>query len=121
MTEPRTAYPWPDRRHAALCVTFDFDGESPHLWRTRQDPPDALTSGAYARPACHAGHVGVVALLRDGLRSVGTDRLHAGDPARRYGGRSVCSTVEVFPTVFRAWRVVLGPVVTFGVSGIHGE
>ena len=32
-------YPWPDGRQAALCVTFDFDGESPHLWRRRTDPP----------------------------------------------------------------------------------
>ena len=34
-----SAYPWPDGRAAALCVTFDFDGESPHLWRRRADPP----------------------------------------------------------------------------------
>jgi peptidoglycan/xylan/chitin deacetylase (PgdA/CDA1 family) len=32
-------YPWPGGRRAALCVTFDFDGESPFLWRRRTDPP----------------------------------------------------------------------------------
>ncbi|WP_051839206.1 polysaccharide deacetylase family protein [Streptomyces sp. NRRL F-5126] len=32
-------YPWPDGRRAGLCVTFDFDGESPLLWRLRNDPP----------------------------------------------------------------------------------
>lgn len=34
-----TGYPWPDGRSGALCVTFDFDGESPFLWRRRNDPP----------------------------------------------------------------------------------
>ncbi|MDA5147038.1 polysaccharide deacetylase family protein [Streptomyces sp. AD681] len=32
-------YPWPDGHRAGLCVTFDFDGESPLLWRRRNDPP----------------------------------------------------------------------------------
>lgn len=35
-----TAYPWPGGERAALCVTFDFDGESPLLWRRRDDPPE---------------------------------------------------------------------------------
>jgi peptidoglycan/xylan/chitin deacetylase (PgdA/CDA1 family) len=34
-----TDYPWPEGRQAALCVTFDFDGESPFLWRRRDDLP----------------------------------------------------------------------------------
>jgi peptidoglycan/xylan/chitin deacetylase (PgdA/CDA1 family) len=34
-----TGYEWPDGRTAGLCVTFDFDGESPFLWRRRNDPP----------------------------------------------------------------------------------
>jgi peptidoglycan/xylan/chitin deacetylase (PgdA/CDA1 family) len=34
-----SSYPWPGGRRAALCVSFDFDGESPHLWRRRSDPP----------------------------------------------------------------------------------
>ncbi len=34
-----SAYPWPQGKRAALCATFDFDGESPHLWRRRNDPP----------------------------------------------------------------------------------
>ncbi|HVV20825.1 MAG TPA: polysaccharide deacetylase family protein [Pseudonocardiaceae bacterium] len=34
-----TPYPWPDGKRAALCVTFDFDGESPFLWRRRNDMP----------------------------------------------------------------------------------
>jgi peptidoglycan-N-acetylglucosamine deacetylase len=33
------AYPWPSQHRAALCATFDFDGESPLLWRRRDDPP----------------------------------------------------------------------------------
>jgi peptidoglycan/xylan/chitin deacetylase (PgdA/CDA1 family) len=32
-------YPWPDGASAALCVSFDFDGESPFLWRRRNDMP----------------------------------------------------------------------------------
>ncbi|MBB4683918.1 polysaccharide deacetylase family protein [Amycolatopsis jiangsuensis] len=36
------SYPWPGGARAAVCVTLDFDGESPHLWRTRADPPDSL-------------------------------------------------------------------------------
>jgi peptidoglycan/xylan/chitin deacetylase (PgdA/CDA1 family) len=38
-SSPHSPYPWPDGRQAGLCVTFDFDGESPHLWRRRADPP----------------------------------------------------------------------------------
>src|SRR6202012_3750740 len=34
-----SSYPWPGGRRAALCVSFDFDGESPHLWRRRSDRP----------------------------------------------------------------------------------
>ncbi|MGQ4512358.1 polysaccharide deacetylase family protein [Streptomyces sp. DW26H14] len=33
------AYAWPGGHRAGLCVTFDFDGESPLLWRRRNDPP----------------------------------------------------------------------------------
>ena len=33
------SYPWPGGHRAGLCVTFDFDGESPLLWRRRDDPP----------------------------------------------------------------------------------
>ncbi|HEX3787154.1 MAG TPA: polysaccharide deacetylase [Pseudonocardiaceae bacterium] len=33
------SYPWPGGARAALCVTFDFDGESPFLWRRRDDMP----------------------------------------------------------------------------------
>ncbi|HEX3592909.1 MAG TPA: polysaccharide deacetylase family protein [Pseudonocardiaceae bacterium] len=32
-------YAWPGGTRAALCVTFDFDGESPFLWRRRNDLP----------------------------------------------------------------------------------
>jgi peptidoglycan-N-acetylglucosamine deacetylase len=34
-----SAYPWPEGKRSGLCVTFDFDGESPLLWRSRNDPP----------------------------------------------------------------------------------
>ena len=34
-----SVYPWPEGKSSALCVTFDFDGESPLLWRRRDDPP----------------------------------------------------------------------------------
>lgn len=36
----RHAYPWPDGKRAGLCVTFDFDGETPLLWRRRDEPPE---------------------------------------------------------------------------------
>jgi peptidoglycan-N-acetylglucosamine deacetylase len=32
-----TPYPWPDGAPAAALVTFDVDGEAPHLWRSRAD------------------------------------------------------------------------------------
>lgn len=28
-------YPWPGGARAAVCLTLDFDGESPYLWRSR--------------------------------------------------------------------------------------
>ncbi|MDN3359820.1 polysaccharide deacetylase family protein [Actinomadura sp. DC4] len=29
-------YPWPGGTRAAVCLTIDFDGESPYLWRSRE-------------------------------------------------------------------------------------
>ncbi|TDD83792.1 polysaccharide deacetylase [Actinomadura darangshiensis] len=36
------SYPWPAGARAAVCFTIDFDGESPHLWRTRNQPGEAV-------------------------------------------------------------------------------
>ncbi|MEV4596831.1 polysaccharide deacetylase family protein [Amycolatopsis sp. NPDC049253] len=36
------SYPWPGGARAAVCFTLDFDGESPHLWRTRENPPASV-------------------------------------------------------------------------------
>lgn len=33
-----TSYPWPGDAPAAVVLTFDVDGETPHLWRAGDDP-----------------------------------------------------------------------------------
>ncbi|HWD03721.1 MAG TPA: polysaccharide deacetylase family protein [Amycolatopsis sp.] len=35
-------HPWPGGARAAVCFTLDFDGEAPHLWRTRTSPPASV-------------------------------------------------------------------------------
>lgn len=58
-------YPWPDRRAAALCVSFDFDGESPHLWRTRENPPSGIAELEQRRYGPRRGIYNVLAALAD--------------------------------------------------------
>ncbi|KID31181.1 putative xylanase/chitin deacetylase [Prauserella sp. Am3] len=36
------SYPWPGGARSAVCLTLDFDGESPHLWRSRENPGEAI-------------------------------------------------------------------------------
>jgi peptidoglycan/xylan/chitin deacetylase (PgdA/CDA1 family) len=63
-------YPWPDGRRAALCVTFDFDGESPLLWRQRNEPPTDVAELEQRRYGPRRGirHV-LAALDRAGIRA----------------------------------------------------
>jgi peptidoglycan/xylan/chitin deacetylase (PgdA/CDA1 family) len=63
-------YPWPDSRRAALCVTFDFDGESPLLWRRRDDPPDDIAELEQRRYGPRRGiHHVLDVLERTGIRA----------------------------------------------------
>ncbi|MFI6344371.1 polysaccharide deacetylase family protein [Streptomyces sp. NPDC050560] len=63
-------YPWPEGRRAGLCVTFDFDGESPMLWRRRDDPPHDVGELEQRRYGPRRGvrHV-LAALERTGVRA----------------------------------------------------
>ena len=61
-----TPYPWPDGRQAALCVSFDFDGESPHLWRRRADPPVTIGELEQRRYGPRRGVYNILDML-DGL------------------------------------------------------
>lgn len=58
-------YAWPQGKSAALCVSFDFDGESPHLWRTRQSPPDGIAELEQRRFGPRRGIHHVLAMLAD--------------------------------------------------------
>ncbi len=65
-----SVYPWPQRRRAALCVTFDFDGESPLLWRRRDDPPADVAELEQRRYGPRRGvHHVLDALERTGVRA----------------------------------------------------
>lgn len=35
-------YSWPDGKKAAVVISLDFDGPTPHLWNTREKPTSAL-------------------------------------------------------------------------------
>ncbi len=35
-------YPWPDGKKMACIISLDFDGATPYLWNTRQNPTGAL-------------------------------------------------------------------------------
>lgn len=67
MTSP---YPWPAGKRAALCVTFDFDGESPLLWRSRNEPPGDVAELEQRRYGPRRGIHHVLDVLdRAGIRS----------------------------------------------------
>jgi peptidoglycan/xylan/chitin deacetylase (PgdA/CDA1 family) len=64
------AYPWPDGRQAALCVSFDLDGETPHLWRHRADPPLSLGELEQRRYGPRRGVYNILDMLdRLGIRA----------------------------------------------------
>lgn len=63
-------YPWPDGACAALCVTFDFDGESPFLWRRRSDMPADISELEQRRYGPRRGVYHVLEMLdRIGVRA----------------------------------------------------
>jgi peptidoglycan-N-acetylglucosamine deacetylase len=63
-------YPWPGGERAALCVTFDFDGESPLLWRRRNDPPEDVAELEQRRYGPRRGiHHVLEALAGAGIRA----------------------------------------------------
>ncbi|MFY0406767.1 polysaccharide deacetylase family protein [Solicola sp. PLA-1-18] len=67
---PQDTYPWPGDTTAGLCVTVDFDGESPHLWRTRAEPPRGVAELEQRRYGPHRGVWNVLAAFaRLGLRA----------------------------------------------------
>jgi peptidoglycan/xylan/chitin deacetylase (PgdA/CDA1 family) len=69
-TSSNAPYPWPDGRQAALCVSFDFDGESPHLWRRRDHPPLSVGELEQRRYGPRRGIYHVLGLLdRLGIRA----------------------------------------------------
>lgn len=64
------AYQWPDGARAALCVTFDFDGESPFLWRRRNDMPADISELEQRRYGPRRGIHHVLEMLdRLGIRA----------------------------------------------------
>jgi peptidoglycan/xylan/chitin deacetylase (PgdA/CDA1 family) len=58
-------YPWPAGTRAALCVTFDFDGESPYLWRQRSDVPDGVAELEQRRYGPRRGIYNVLEVLAE--------------------------------------------------------
>jgi peptidoglycan-N-acetylglucosamine deacetylase len=64
------AYRWPEGARAALCVTFDFDGESPLLWRRRDDMPVDISELEQRRYGPRRGVYHVLEMLeRLGVRA----------------------------------------------------
>lgn len=79
-----SVYPWPLGKRAALCVTFDFDGESPLLWRQRNDPPADIAELEQRRYGPRRGiHHVLDALAETGVRAT---FFVPGWIARRYRG-----------------------------------
>jgi peptidoglycan/xylan/chitin deacetylase (PgdA/CDA1 family) len=61
---------WPDSASAALVVSFDFDGQTPHLWRARNEPPRNIAELEQRRYGPRRGIYNVLELLADlGIRS----------------------------------------------------
>jgi peptidoglycan/xylan/chitin deacetylase (PgdA/CDA1 family) len=61
----RTYYPWPEGARGALCVTFDFDGESPYLWRRRADMPADISELEQRRYGPRRGVYNVLEVLAE--------------------------------------------------------
>jgi peptidoglycan-N-acetylglucosamine deacetylase len=67
---PTNPYPWPNGARAGLCVTFDFDGESPFLWRRRNDMPVDISELEQRRYGPRRGVYHVLEMLdRLGIRA----------------------------------------------------
>lgn len=64
------SYPWPGGAQAAVCLTLDLDGESPHLWRTRRDPGEAVGELEQRRYGPRRGIANLLSMMDNlGLRS----------------------------------------------------
>jgi peptidoglycan/xylan/chitin deacetylase (PgdA/CDA1 family) len=61
------AYPWPEGKRAAVCFTFDFDGESPYLWRSRNSHGDEVAELEQRRYGPRRGITNLLSML-DNLR-----------------------------------------------------
>lgn len=59
-------YPWPGGTRAAVCLTLDFDGESPYLWRSRQTRGPAVGELEQRRYGPRRGIENLLAMM-DGL------------------------------------------------------
>ncbi|MGA8117346.1 MAG: polysaccharide deacetylase family protein [Actinocatenispora sp.] len=64
-------YPWPRDTRSALCVTFDFDGEAPYLWRNRATGGDGAAELEQRRYGPRRGVYNVLGML-DELRITAT-------------------------------------------------
>lgn len=56
-------YPWPDGKRAAVCFTFDFDGESPYLWRSRDSHGRAVGELEQRRYGPNRGVLNLLSML----------------------------------------------------------
>lgn len=60
------SYPWPGGARAAVCFTLDFDGESPHLWRSRENPGEGVGELEQRRYGPRRGIANLLSMM-DGL------------------------------------------------------
>jgi len=64
-------YSWPGGKRAAVCFTFDFDGESPYLWRSRDSHGAAVGELEQRRYGPNRGVTNLLSML-DNLRLTAT-------------------------------------------------
>jgi peptidoglycan/xylan/chitin deacetylase (PgdA/CDA1 family) len=63
-------YGWPEGKRAAVCFTFDFDGESPYLWRSRQSHGSGVAELEQRRYGPRRGVLNLLSMLDNiGLRA----------------------------------------------------
>jgi peptidoglycan/xylan/chitin deacetylase (PgdA/CDA1 family) len=63
-------YPWPGGARAAVCFTLDFDGESPYLWRHRDNVSDAVGELEQRRYGPRRGILNLLSMMDNlGLRA----------------------------------------------------
>lgn len=65
ITRTLNSEPWPEGKSSALIVSFDFDGQTPHLWRSRNDPPRSIAELEQRRYGPRRGIYNVLDLLAD--------------------------------------------------------